>query len=71
MIAAEDIERMSVAERLQAMELLRKSISRNSESVPSPDWHEEVLAQRKAKADSDEAEFLTVGQLRKRLNRDS
>jgi len=68
MIAASDIERMSVGERLQTIELLWNSISRSSNSPDSPAWHEKVLAVRRAKIEAGEAEFLTIEQLRKRLH---
>jgi hypothetical protein len=65
----EEVSRLSTAERLQAMEWLWASLSKRSEEIESPEWHGEVLAARKAKADSGEAEFLTVKQLKKRLHR--
>ncbi len=58
---------MSVTERLQAMEQLWDSLTRDSDETPSPDWHQEVLADRKARAQSGEAKFLTLDQLRSRL----
>ena len=60
---------MSLAERLQAMELLWSSIARTPEAVPSPEWHEEVLTSRLAKIERDEAEFLTLDQLKARLRK--
>lgn len=68
MIAAADIERMSVGERLQAIELLWSSISRSGQSPESPMWHGEVLASRRAKIESGEAEFLSIAQVRTRLH---
>jgi len=38
-------------------------------AVESPEWHAEVLATRKAKADSGEAQFLSVQELKERLRR--
>jgi hypothetical protein len=65
----EEVSRLSKAERLQAMEWLWASLSKESKEIESPEWHGKVLAARKAKADSGEAQFLTVGQLKKRLHR--
>ena len=48
MIQAADIEQMSLEEQLQAMELLWASLSRRPDTVPSPDWHANVLAERMA-----------------------
>ena len=65
----EEVTRLSKAERLQAMEWLWASLSREPEEIESPEWHGEVLAARKAKADSGAAQFLSVEQLKERLRR--
>ena len=67
MIQVADIERMSLEERLQTMELLWPSIVRTPEAVDSPDWHKEVLAERLAKVERGEGEFLSLAQLKDRL----
>jgi hypothetical protein len=67
MIQAADIEQMSLEERLQTMELLWTSLARTPDAVPSPDWHREVLAARRAKVERGEGEFLTIPQLKQRL----
>jgi len=59
MIAASDIDRMSVTERLQTMELLWNSISRSGGSPASPSWHQDVLAARRTKVDAGQGEFLS------------
>ncbi len=65
----EEVSRLSKVEQLQAMECLWASLSRKPEEIESPEWHGEVLAARKAKADSGEAQFLTIAQLKERLRR--
>ena len=67
MIESSDIERMSVTERLRAMDQLWESLDRYGDEIASPDWHQDVLADRKARAQSGEAKFLTLAQLRSRL----
>ncbi len=69
MIAAADIEQMTLTERIKAMELLWRSITAAPASVVSPAWHGEVLQQRRAKLESGKAEFLTLAQLKKRLGK--
>jgi putative addiction module component (TIGR02574 family) len=69
MIESRKIERMSIAERLQAIEQIWNSLYENGDEVPSPEWHREVLAERKARAESSEAKFLTLDQLRSRLRK--
>ena len=67
MIESSQIERMSVTERLQVMDQLWDSLNRNGDEIPSPEWHQEVLTDRKARAQRGEAKFLTLAQLRSRL----
>jgi Putative addiction module component len=69
MIQAADIEQMSLEERLQTMDLLWASLARTPDAVPSPDWHGEVLATRLAKVKRGEGEFLTILQLKERLQK--
>jgi putative addiction module component (TIGR02574 family) len=69
MIQAADIERMSLEERLQAMELIWVSLSRTPDQVPSPDWHREVLGARLAKVERGEGKFLSIPQLKERLQK--
>jgi hypothetical protein len=64
-----EVSRLSKAERLQAMEWLWASLSKEQQDIKSPQWHGEVLAARKARVDSGEGEFLSVAQLKKRLRR--
>jgi len=65
----EEVSRLSKAERLQAMEWLWASLSKEQRDLESPEWHGEVLAARKAKADAGESQFLSVEQLKERLRR--
>jgi len=69
MIQAADIEQMSLEEWFQAMELLWASITRTPDAVESPPWHGEVLANRLAKIERGEGEFLTIAQLKERLQK--
>ena len=64
-----EVSRLSKAERLEAMEWLWASLSKEQQEIESPEWHGEVLAARKAKVDSGEAQFLSIAQLKKRLRR--
>ena len=69
MIEAMEIESLSGTEKVQAMELLWRSMSATPAKVESPGWHKKVLAQRLAKMDAGQGEFLTLAQLKKRLAR--
>ena len=67
MLENAQIERMSVSERLQLMEQLWDALYRDAGEIASPEWHRDVLAERKARAARGEAKFLTLDQLRTRL----
>jgi putative addiction module component (TIGR02574 family) len=67
MLESSELEKMSVTERLQAMEQLWDSLNRCGDEIPSPPWHQDVLADRKARAQRGEAKFLTLDELRSRL----
>jgi hypothetical protein len=67
MLETAQIKTMSMAERLQAMEQLWDALCQGGEELPSPSWHEEVLADRKIRAERGEAKFLTLETLRERL----
>lgn len=51
------IEAMSVEEKLRAMELLWDDLCNKAGGITSPDWHEDVLAQRQAAVDRGEGRF--------------
>ena len=71
MIATSEIERMSVEERLQTIEILWKSISHFDDSREAPAWHREILAAKRAKVDSRNGVFLSIAELRGRLKQAS
>lgn len=64
-----EIEKMSLAERLEAMERLWESLCRKADEVPFPAWHAEVLAERRAAADAGDVKWLTLDEARQRLRR--
>ena len=64
-----DVKKMSVAERLELMERLWESLERSGEEIPSPAWHAEVLAQRRAEEETGNAKWLTLDEVRQHLNR--
>lgn len=71
MIAASDIQRMSVGERFQALEMIWSSLAPSPAQVPSPGWHGEILHGRLAKVEAGEGVFLTLPELKQRLGRAS
>lgn len=43
------LEAMSTAEKLRAMEAIWEDLSRNESDIKSPEWHGEVLRDREAR----------------------
>jgi putative addiction module component (TIGR02574 family) len=67
MLSQTDIEKMTVPERMDAIDRLWESIIDSGEDVPSPAWHEEILTERVARVRSGKAKFYTLEEVRKKL----
>lgn len=63
------MEKMSVPERLKAIEQLWESISEKSKEIESPKWHGNILEERRKKVQSKDANYLTVSEVRERLQK--
>ena len=59
-----EISKMSVLERLQIMEALWDSLTREPAGIESPKWHEEILSDRKEKIESGNADFISLEELK-------
>lgn len=51
------LEKMSLPEKLAAMEFLWEDLSRTPEVVESPAWHKEVLAERRQRVAEGKASY--------------
>lgn len=61
------LDKMSVAEKLEAMETIWASLCSNPAEIPSPEWHEKVLAERKRRLESGAATVSDWSEAKKRL----
>lgn len=59
-----EIKKMSRIERLQAMESLWDSLMDEESEIESPEWHRDILEERKRKIETGEAEFISLEKLR-------
>ena len=59
-----NIDQMNTQEKLQAMDDLWHSLLEAEAKIESPDWHGDILAERKAKIESGEARFITLKELK-------
>lgn len=63
MLSAE-IVKLPVRDRMMLMEEIWDSISREAASVPSPEWHADVLAERKPRIQRGQTRLLTLDDLK-------
>ncbi|MGO9020643.1 MAG: addiction module protein [Syntrophobacteraceae bacterium] len=59
-----EIKKMSRIERLQAMEALWDSLLDEEAEIESPEWHRDILEERKRKIETGEAELISLERLR-------
>ncbi|MGV8073751.1 MAG: addiction module protein [Syntrophobacteraceae bacterium] len=60
----QEIKKMSRIERLQAMEALWDSLIDDESEIESPDWHRDILEERRRKIETGGAEFISLEKLR-------
>lgn len=60
---------MSVLEKLQLMEDVWTSLCENTGDVQSPDWHEEVLSERRRRLESGETKVSSWEEAKARLSK--
>jgi acyl-CoA reductase-like NAD-dependent aldehyde dehydrogenase len=64
-----DINNMSIAERMYLMEQLWDSFKQNENELASPAWHETVLTKRKKRYENGELQIFSLNELRVSFNR--
>lgn len=60
----QEIKKMSRIERLQAMEALWDSLIDEESEIETPEWHRDILEERKRKIEAGKAEFISLEELR-------
>ena len=60
-----EIKKMSTSERLQVMEVLWDSFRYEHECIETPEWHENILQERREKIASGTATFISLSELKK------
>ena len=64
MMTHNDIEKLTVIEKLQAMETLWDALQHDGVEAESPAWHSEVLVARQQKIAEQQASFLDLDELK-------
>jgi Putative addiction module component len=62
-----ELSRMTLEEKLREMEALWDDLLRLPETLASPPWHGEILAERKARVAAGEARFLDWSDVQREL----
>ncbi len=69
------LEKMTLADKLEAMELLWADISKHRNALPSPAWHKDVLNERRRLVAAGKLRFLdwdtAIAELREEVRGDS
>ena len=55
-----DIKKMNVTDRLQTMEALWDSLLDEKPEIESPEWHNDILKERKINIQSGKSEFISL-----------
>ena len=63
------LEKMSIADKLAAMEQLWDDLSRDPEAVPSPPWHESILAARDMRVKEGKAKFTPFAKAKDKIRK--
>ena len=62
-----EIEKMTLEEKLRALEALWADLSRNERNIQSPPWHEQVLNEREQQVKSGQAKFESWEEAKREL----
>lgn len=69
------LDKMTLAEKLETMELLWADISRHPAALPSPAWHRDILEERRRLVAEGKLKFLdwdaAMAELREEIRGDS
>ena len=63
-----EVKKMSLEERLQAMEILWDSLINEECEIESPEWHHDILKERGKKIKDGKAEFISLEELKAKRN---
>ena len=64
-----EIAGMSTIERLQTMEAIWDSLIHENSEIDTPEWHRDILADRKLTIEEGKAEFISIAALRSKHRR--
>ena len=63
------IDEMTIEDKLAAMEQLWDDLCRNPDSVPSPDWHLDVLSAREKRVREGKTGFSSFDKVKEKIRK--
>ena len=63
------LQSMSIEEKVQAMESLWNDLCEHAESIESPVWHEDILADREQALQNNSEQFVDWDTAKKEINK--
>jgi hypothetical protein len=61
------LDKMTISEKLSALEDIWENLSRAQDAIPSPEWHADVLIAREQKIQEGKAKFLDLDDAKRRI----
>ena len=61
------LDRMTVSEKLNALEDIWENLCHTQDAIPSPEWHADVLQVREQKIQEGKAKFLDLDEAKRRV----
>ena len=61
------LDKMSKLDKIAIMERLWEDLCRDPESIPSPEWHKDILEAREREVSEGKAKFTPFGRPKKRI----
>ena len=61
------LDKMSIEEKIQAMETIWEDLCKKADSIPSPAWHEKVLHDREERIKNGDEEFEDWNKAKKNI----
>ena len=63
------LDKMTIKDKLTAMEQLWENLCRTPNAIPSPPWHEDVLIEREKQVSEGTAKFSSLAEVKDRLRK--
>ena len=61
------LDKMSVEDKIRTMEAIWEDLCKKADSIPSPDWHKDVLLQRENQIKNGEDKFMDWNEAKKQI----